>query len=183
MNINPNLRLTFTGLLLILSSCNGLRNGMYGAESSSNSINDPIVMDYSHPSPNYNERSSSIPLKIIVAHYTVGDLQSSLNTLTDPSPVGHGRVSAHYLVPKAAIDNQRKVFGLVPEDKRAWHAGVGQWGIYGDVNDVSVGIEIVNSGYKELENRRAWDPFPDYQIDTLISLMQPVIETVLSLLM
>ncbi len=50
-------------------------------------------------------------------------------------------VSAHYLISKAGHIQQ-----LVPEDRRAWHAGAGRWGDVMDVNSHSIGVELDNDG-------------------------------------
>ncbi|MEF2229072.1 MAG: N-acetylmuramoyl-L-alanine amidase [Candidatus Cardinium sp.] len=150
------LALMFSGLKPIISSCSGFRNGMYSPGYSSNLINNPIVVDYSRPSPNYNERGSNA-ISTLVMHYTVADLERSLQILTDASRPA--RVSAHYLVPKRAIGDQRKVYSLVPQAKRAWHAGVRQWGAFNDVNSTSIGVKIVNVGYEDVAGKRTWDPF------------------------
>ena len=50
-------------------------------------------------------------------------------------------VSAHYL-----ISITGRVFQLVDESNRAWHAGAGQWDGKSDVNSRSIGIELDNPG-------------------------------------
>lgn len=174
INLNIGLSLIFSALILVISSCSGVPNAMYPYKHHSNDsiINDPIVMDYNHPSPNQNQRISHL-----VMHYTVADLQESLEILTDP--LRSLRVSAHYLVPKTAIDNQRKVFNLVPNEKSAWHAGVSGWGKHITLNNTSIGIEIVNSGLSDqpnLGNLEKWEPFTDYQMETVISLSQQIVQ-------
>ena len=82
--------------------------------------------------------------------------EQSLRTLTTP---GRG-VSAHYL-----IGRDGRVYGLVDEKARAWHAGEGAWGSVTDLNSVSIGIELDNNGA---------EPFPDVQIDALIALLHAV---------
>jgi N-acetylmuramoyl-L-alanine amidase len=57
--------------------------------------------------------------------------------LCDPA----AEVSAHYL-----IAGDGALWALVPEDRRAWHAGAGEWGGAGDVNSRSIGIELANRG-------------------------------------
>lgn len=50
-------------------------------------------------------------------------------------------VSSHY-----AIDDDGTVYALVPESKRAWHAGRSSFEGRPDVNSRSVGIELRNGG-------------------------------------
>ncbi|MGI2257059.1 N-acetylmuramoyl-L-alanine amidase [Candidatus Cardinium hertigii] len=144
----------------------------YKQHSNDSIINDPIVMDYSHPSQNKNQRITHL-----VMHYTVADLEESLKILTDP--LRSLRVSAHYLVPKTAIDSQRKVFNLVANEKSAWHAGISGWGKHITLNNTSIGIEIVNAGLSDkpnLTNAEKWEPFSDYQMETVISLSKQIVQ-------
>ncbi len=98
---------------------------------------------------NYNAyrstRSFNDRIRFLVLHYTAGDFASSVGSLTGPN------VSSHYLVPDVtdpsyirAGFNQQEIFNLVDEQKRAWHAGVSAWGGRTQLNDTSIGIEIVN---------------------------------------
>ena len=111
------------------------------------------------PSPNQDERTQAI--SIIVLHYTgMHDAAEAIARLRDPE----ARVSAHYVV---AEDGQ--LFRLVPEDKRAWHAGRSYWRGLTGLNDYSVGIEIVNPGHEW-----GYRAFPDPQIDTVIRLVAEI---------
>ncbi|CAM3707287.1 N-acetylmuramoyl-L-alanine amidase [Bordetella flabilis] len=83
-------------------------------------------------------------VRFLVMHYTASDFAGSTKA-TGPS------VSAHYLVPdpddatyKAAGFEGVRVFNLVDENDRAWHAGVSAWRGRTNLNDTSLGIEIVN---------------------------------------
>ena len=90
-------------------------------------------------SETYQATGKSERIKSIVLHYTVSDNARSINTLTT------GQVSAHYLI----LDhNDDKIYNLVPESERAWHAGDGGFAGRTILNDTSIGIEIVNSGIK-----------------------------------
>lgn len=84
-------------------------------------------------------------VRFLVLHYTAANFKSSITTLTNSS------VSAHYVVPdpsdKTYIDagfNQIKVFNIVDELERAWHAGVSFWAGRSNLNDTSIGIEMIN---------------------------------------
>ena len=75
---------------------------------------------------------------IVVLHYTgMESAQAALDRMCDPE----AEVSAHY-----QINATGEVLRLVPEAMRAWHAGRGHWAGHGDVNDVSIGIELDNAG-------------------------------------
>src|SRR3954470_20733890 len=81
------------------------------------------------PSPNFDERA--LPVSMVVLHYTgMQDAKSAIDRLTDPEAKG----SAHYVV-----GEDGEVLRLVPEDKRAWHAGRSYWRGITDVNSASVG--------------------------------------------
>jgi len=81
------------------------------------------------PSPNFGERLS--PVSMIVLHYTgMESGEAALARLRDPE----AQVSAHYL-----IEEDGRIFRLVGEDKRAWHAGRAHWRGIDDVNSASIG--------------------------------------------
>ena len=70
------------------------------------------------------------------------------------------QVSAHYF-----IFEDGRALQLVPEARRAWHAGVSQWDGESDVNSASIGIEIAN---RRPSGRAA--ALPEAQIEALIAL-------------
>ncbi|OLL54939.1 N-acetylmuramoyl-L-alanine amidase [Bartonella henselae] len=84
-------------------------------------------------------------IRFLVMHYTSLDFKASIMALTGE------RVSAHYLIPdpseqtyiEAGFKDMR-IFNLVDENERAWHAGVSSWAGRSNLNDTSLGIEIVN---------------------------------------
>jgi N-acetylmuramoyl-L-alanine amidase len=99
---------------------------------------------------------------MLVLHYTgMKDGPSALARMRDPE----AEVSAHYMV-----EEDGTVFGLVPEDRRAWHAGKSWWRGDDDLNSRSIGIEIVNPGHEW-----GYRPFPDVQIDAVIELCQGIL--------
>jgi N-acetylmuramoyl-L-alanine amidase len=110
-------------------------------------------------SPNFNDRQA--PISMIVLHYTgMADADAALARLCDPD----AKVSAHYLV-----DEDGQVTRLVPEEKRAWHAGRSHWRGVTDINSASIGIEIVNPGHEF-----GYREFPDAQIEALIPLVADI---------
>ncbi len=113
------------------------------------------------PSPNWNERPAGAAIDTVVLHYT--GMQSgaaALERLCDPL----AEVSAHYL-----IEEDGRLYRLVDEEKRAWHAGVSAWQGRSNINHYSIGIEIVNPGHEF-----GYRPFPSRQIDTLIALLSGI---------
>ncbi len=102
-------------------------------------------------------------VRFIVLHYTSENTPNSLRILTQD------RVSAHYLITDAPV----KVYALVDENRRAWHAGASQWFAYRDLNATSIGIEIVNAGPLDTTQTR-WAPYPPDQIRKLIDLLHDI---------
>lgn len=116
--------------------------------------------DTSHPSANYDSR-----IQFVVVHYTSTSLERSLQLLT------HGDVSSHYLI---GDDKSATVYKLMDENQRAWHAGESQWQGRTWLNSSSIGIEIVNPGYKDTPTGRLWYPYSEAQIESLITLLKDI---------
>ncbi|RYY33924.1 MAG: N-acetylmuramoyl-L-alanine amidase, partial [Sphingomonadales bacterium] len=113
------------------------------------------------PSPNFNDRR--LPVSMIVLHYTgMVSGEAALERLRDPA----AEVSAHYLV-----EEDGRIFRLVDEDKRAWHAGRAHWRGITDVNSASVGIEIVNPGHEH-----GYRNFTEAQMSAVIPLVAEIKE-------
>ncbi|MCA3795116.1 MAG: N-acetylmuramoyl-L-alanine amidase, partial [Burkholderia sp.] len=66
------------------------------------------------------------------------------------------------------------VYQLVPEAQRAWHAGVSAWQGTTELNAVSIGIENVNRGPLDPQNR-TWQPYPPGQVEALIRLSKDIV--------
>lgn len=97
---------------------------------------EPVIE--SHPSPNFGPRRDGARPQLIVLHYTaMPSAEAALERLCDPA----AEVSAHYLICRSG-----RVFRLVAEAQRAWHAGHGEWQGQADVNSRSIGIELDNMG-------------------------------------
>jgi N-acetylmuramoyl-L-alanine amidase len=111
-------------------------------------------------------------VRFLVMHYTAEDFHSSLKTLTDE------HVSAHYLLPAhPPLKNAKPVaLQLVPESLRAWHAGESSWRGRTNLNDTSIGIEIVNRGFNKTMLFTHWQPYTPQQIALLISLSRDIIQ-------
>lgn len=114
-----------------------------------------------HPSPNCDDRPAGQKIDILLLHYTgMPDAGQAIRRLCDPQ----AKVSAHYV-----IDLDGSVLRLVPEAKRAWHAGVSCWKDARDINARSVGIEIVNPGHEF-----GYRPFQLAQMDALVELAKDI---------
>ena len=111
------------------------------------------------PSPNFDARTK-LP-DMIVLHYTgMKTGEAALARLCDPE----ARVSSHYLV-----EEDGRIFRLVAEERRAWHAGRSFWKGEEGVNHASIGIEIVNPGHEF-----GYRAFPEAQIEAVIALVADI---------
>ncbi|RMT58517.1 hypothetical protein ALP29_01443 [Pseudomonas syringae pv. avii] len=134
-----------------------------------------LVIDTSFPARDFNDRRGESVQQVIV-HYTAAPFASSLRTLTQEG------VSAHYLLPDpdepsycAAGYEELRVFRLVDEGQRAWHAGVSYWAGKADLNSRSVGIEIVNLA-RDDAGVFTFAQYAPAQIDLLIALLRDLLE-------
>jgi N-acetylmuramoyl-L-alanine amidase len=113
------------------------------------------------PSPNHDARRASA-VDFLILHYTgMASGPAALARLCDPA----AKVSAHYLV-----EEDGRVFQLVDEARRAWHAGVSGWGAADDLNSRSVGIELVNPGHEF-----GYRGFPEPQMAALLELARAIL--------
>ena len=119
-------------------------------------------------------------------HYTSENFAESLRLLTERT---ERPVSSHYLIPESgdiSYPHRRlKVYRLVQENQRAWHAGRSYWRGNTNLNNRSIGIEIVNRAECEAEDPALVmeDPevlcvFPMYDAEQ----MELVIDLVLDIL-
>mgnify|MGYP001210147729 CR=1 FL=1 len=118
------------------------------------------------PSPNHGERlaegGGTVVIDMLVIHYTgmIPDAKA-LDWMCDPA----SQVSAHYF-----IDEASTICRLVPEERRAWHAGASAWRGATDINSRSIGIELSNPGHEF-----GYREFTTTQIDALITLAQDIV--------
>ncbi len=115
------------------------------------------------PTPNQDERpDDSQKIDILVLHYTgMVSAKAALERMRDPV----FKVSTHW-----CIDEDGTIYRLVPEEMRAWHAGLSYWRQRHLVNDTSIGIELVNPGHEF-----GYRPFPPPQMDALIYLASNIL--------
>ncbi len=113
------------------------------------------------PSPNHDARGET-PVDMLVLHYTgMPTGAAALERMCDAA----AKVSAHYMV-----EEDGRVFRLVQEDRRAWHAGVASWRGHRDINARSIGIELVNPGHEF-----GYRGFPPAQIAALTGLARGIL--------
>jgi len=115
------------------------------------------------PSPNRDERADGRAPDMLLLHYT--GMQSTLAAIARLRDENAPRVSSHYLV-----DEEGTVLQLVPEARRAWHAGASHWAGESDINSCSIGIEISNPGHEF-----GYADFPPHQIATVIALCKDIL--------
>jgi len=120
-----------------------------------------MIQPVDHPSPNRESRPDGAAVDILLLHYT-GMLTgaAALERLCQPD----AKVSAHYL-----IEEDGRIIRLVPEPLRAWHAGLACWAGKSDINDRSIGIELVNPGHEF-----GYRAFPEPQMAALIQLAEGI---------
>ena len=113
-------------------------------------------------SPNHGERAGGRQPDMIVLHYT--GMPSAKDALTRLC-TQESQVSAHYFV-----FEDGRVIQMVPESRRAWHAGESAWGKDTDINSCSIGIEIAHPGHEP-----DYPPFPDRQMAAVATLCRGII--------
>jgi N-acetylmuramoyl-L-alanine amidase len=123
---------------------------------------DSRFVDEICPSPNHEPRRDVARPDILLLHYTgMSTTQAALERLCDPN----ARVSSHYLV-----FEDGRIIQLVPESRRAYHAGESSWERTTDINSRSIGIEIGNQGHDA-----GCPAFPDTQITAVIALCRDIV--------
>jgi N-acetylmuramoyl-L-alanine amidase len=114
------------------------------------------------PSPNHGERRDGKRPTMLILHYTgMPDEGQALQWLANPV----SQVSAHYFV-----FSNGQTLQMVPEGRRAWHAGAGSWAGETDVNSASLGVEIANPGHPG-----GLPPYPEEQIRAVIALSRDLV--------
>src|SRR5579884_3313230 len=122
---------------------------------------DSCVVAEVDPSPNHGEREGGRRPDMIILHYTgMRDALAALELLKAPG----SNVSAHYFV-----FEDGRIVQMVPEGRRAWHAGKSSWAGETDINSRSIGIEIANPGHDH-----GYPPFPRRQIAAVTALCRSI---------
>lgn len=122
---------------------------------------DTMLVSEVVPSPNHGARADSVEPDMILLHYTgMEDADLAVKRLC----AADSGVSAHYLV---HVDG--RIVQMVPEARRAWHAGQSTWEDRTDINSCSIGIEIHNPGHDF-----DYPDFPHRQIAAVIALCRSI---------
>lgn len=114
----------------------------------------------------YTAVSQGSRVETLIIHYTALDFLASLQVLTQQE------VSSHYLVDI----EPPTIYRLVDENQRANHAGVSFWGRRHMLNPSSIGIEIVNLGYRDTPEGRHYFPYPPAQIEAVVALVRDIVK-------
>ena len=163
--------LAVIGLLFLMVACSsteevkssGSREKIYRTSTNQTTVRN--IGKFQVDSSTYISRGKEERIKFIILHYTALDNVGSIRELT-------GGVSAHFLV---LDEDDNKIYSLVPLEQRAWHAGVSAFRGRTNINDTSVGIEIVNDGIaKEYRS----DPNPYHPYDHYVDYKPIQIEKV-----
>ena len=102
-------------------------------------------------SPNQAQRAERAVIDMLVLHYTgMRTAGEAIERMCDPQ----ARVSAHFV-----IEENGTIWRLVPETLQAFHAGRSCWAGSSNLNEIPIGIEIVNPGHEW-----GYRPFPEEQM-------------------
>ncbi|MFN9449241.1 MAG: N-acetylmuramoyl-L-alanine amidase [Rubrivivax sp.] len=154
-------RSALVGLALPLSSV-GLLAGCAAPGGSSPGSAPAMPVDLRYRSVSQDSR-----VQFLVIHYTQANLELSLKILA------RGGLSVHYLL---SDETPPKVYRLVDEDRRAFHAGFSSWQNQGPLNAMSIGIEIVHPGVLPGPQGEQFVPYRQDQIDLLIPLVRDIVQ-------
>ena len=118
-----------------------------------------VIKSLNHSTRNYDEKK----IKFIVLHYTgMQSERASIERLTNEK----SKVSSHYL-----INRNGKIIKMVDEKNIAWHAGKSKWKNFINLNNQSIGIELVNKGHQF-----GYENFSKKQISKLVLLCKILIK-------
>lgn len=159
------MRLISIVIIILLNGCTAIHMSQFNTH----------IIDYDTYKVNTSILSTAQNdrIRFLILHYTALDDEKAFKVLTTG-----GNVSAHYLIPlKPQInDGKPMIWQLVPEHKRAWHVGFSSWCNHNNINDTSIGIEIVNLGYINSSTGLFWYPFNNEQINVVIQICQDIIK-------
>ena len=151
--------LAFISLLFLMVACSSTEKVVSSSSSSSRgssvSRNQSTVRNmgkFQVDSSSYVAIGKNERIQFIVVHYTAIDNAASIKELTT------NKVSSHFLV---LDEDDNKIYNLVPLEQRAWHAGASAFRGRTNINDTSVGIEIVSDGIAR-EYRPDPNPYHPY---------------------
>ncbi|MET1045335.1 MAG: N-acetylmuramoyl-L-alanine amidase [Hyphomicrobium sp.] len=123
---------------------------------------DTLLANAVCPASNHEPRRCGAKPSLLILHYTgMSSAEKAVDWLARPE----SGVSCHYVV-----DEDGAITQLVPEELRAWHAGVSRWRGETDINSRSIGIEIQNPGHQH-----GYPDFPAAQMRAVIALSKDIV--------
>ena len=173
--------LAFISLLFLMVACSSTEKVVSSSSSSrgsSVSRNQSTVRNmgkFQVDSSSYVATGKNERIQFIVVHYTAIDNAASIKELTT------NKVSSHFLV---LDEDDNKIYNLVPLEQRAWHAGASAFRGRTNINDTSVGIEIVSDGIAKefISDPNPYHPYDHYvdykpiQIEKVAQIIKYVAE-------
>ena len=174
--------LAFISLLFLMVACSSTEKVVSSSSSSSRgssvSRNQSTVRNmwkFQVDSSSYVAIGKNERIQFIVVHYTAIDNAASIRELTT------NKVSSHFLV---LDEDDNKIYNLVPLEQRAWHAGASAFRGRTNINDTSVGIEIVSDGIAKefISDPNPYHPYDHYvdykpiQIEKVAQIIKYVAE-------
>ena len=172
--------LAFISLLFLMVACSSTEKVVSSSSSRGSSVsrNQSTVRNmgkFQVDSSSYVATGKNERIQFIVVHYTAIDNAASIKELTT------NKVSSHFLV---LDEDDNKIYNLVPLEQRAWHAGASAFRGRTNINDTSVGIEIVSDGIAKefISDPNPYHPYDHYvdykpiQIEKVAQIIKYVAE-------
>jgi N-acetylmuramoyl-L-alanine amidase len=119
------------------------------------------VIDTTHTAVSQDSR-----VQFLVIHYTQADFDLSMKILA------RGALSVHYLL---SDESPPRIYRLVDENRRAYHAGFSSWQGQGPLNAMSIGIEIVHPGLLPGPDGDRFVPYREDQLAALMPLVKDIV--------
>lgn len=168
--------LAIISLLLLMTACSSTDDVKTGSRNNIIQKNQIVrnLGKFQVDSTSYVSRGKDERVRFIVLHYTALDNAGSVRELM-------AGVSSHYLV---LDEDDNKIYNLVPLEQRAWHAGTSSFRGRTNINDTSIGIEIVNDGIDKqyINDSNPYHPYDHYvdykpiQIEKVVQIIKYVVE-------
>jgi len=153
--------LAFISLLFLMVACSsteevkssGKKERSYRTSTNQTTVRN--IGKFQVDSSSYVATGKNERIQFIILHYTATDNLGSIKELTS------SRVSSHFLV---LDEDDNKIYNLVPLEQRAWHAGASAFRGRTNINDTSVGIEIVSDGIAKefIADPNPYHPYDHY---------------------
>tara|TARA_B100000530_G_scaffold173804_1_gene109743 strand:- start:1387 stop:1989 length:603 start_codon:yes stop_codon:yes gene_type:complete len=143
----------------------------YFIQDNLDKIDIKMIYKNAQQKPTVHHPNIKIDPKVVVLHYT--ETVSVFETLR---ALDTRKLSAHFV-----LNHSGSIIQLVDTEKKAWHAGPSCFRNRKNVNDFSIGIELVNPGFYKKKSfwrygwsvraGREWANWPSQQIKSLNELL------------